>query len=232
MRAAAWWVRGPPTSTFPTAPTTPDGMPFVHCVVNGVTVSAADLQNSSRHGEEEHGRDSGDNADAAEQEGKEDGHNGDAADVRRTLCTTVVFQGALGGDRAVRADVPFPWMDDPDGEQWRARQGWRTSTFMSGRPSYIKSKRKVLRYPHALVAHVLSESQFATLWPGHAERGDANAASPSGRRAANFGADAGAMMMMMMVAMMRVEVATRRGKRTSARREPRFRVPAPIRPST
>lgn len=82
----------------------------------------------------------------------------------RALCTTVVFCGGLGGDRAVRADAPFPWMDDPDGE------GWRHDTLgLAKSPGayFIKTRRRCLRYPHAFVAHVLSRSPFATLWPGH-----------------------------------------------------------------
>lgn len=82
----------------------------------------------------------------------------------RTLCTTVVFCGELGGDRAVRADAPFPWMDDPDGEGWR-----HDTAALAKSPGayFIKTKRRCLRYPHAFVAHVLSRSPFATLWPGH-----------------------------------------------------------------
>lgn len=176
------------------------GPDAVHCVINGVPIAVAARQNSGAC-EEKHA--AGAVADAVANAAG-DGHskaypyNKKAAleqrdDVRRTLCTTVVFQGALGGSRSVRADVPFPWADMPipcsdvpGSDKWRTPQGWRTNTFAlpSRRPSYVKLSRSELRYPHVFVAHVLSGSPFATLWPGHAKRGSADAACRCARRAA------------------------------------------------
>lgn len=82
------------------------------------------------------------------------------------LCTGVVFRGMLGGDRAVRADLPFPWMDD-------ATTSWRTLREFEGEVKgvWIDHPRLRLEYPEDVVSHVPSSAPFGMLWPGHVRHG-------------------------------------------------------------
>lgn len=88
------------------------------------------------------------------------------------LCTGVVFRGRIGGDRAVRANVPFPWM----GTMQRHSS---YTTFEPGEKEFslgcvVKASLSQLHpavrmhYPCTFLARVKADAPFAWLWPGHA----------------------------------------------------------------
>lgn len=117
-------------------------------------------------------------AGASAGEAENEGGGGDDSGASRALTastgstTGVVFRGKLGGDRAVRANLPFPWMGhkdcvysveaisasfiDPFWSRWVATEDCHGGESM-------------LMYPHALLGRVRSGSPFGTLWPGHAK---------------------------------------------------------------
>lgn len=104
--------------------------------------------------------------------GSGSGSGGSPAAAGTGLFTGVVFRGRLGGDRAVRANVPFPWMatmNRPTG----------CGTFEPGENDFSfgciveasLSRHEPLvemHYPDSIIAHVKADAPFAWLWPGHA----------------------------------------------------------------
>lgn len=89
-------------------------------------------------------------------------------------CTGLVFRGALGGDRAVKANVPFPWMESlPRSRVAFAPQGASSS---QGKVNTLDANGSVeasIKYPHSFLANVRSGSPFSTRWPGHKAHEDA-----------------------------------------------------------
>ncbi|CAM9715861.1 unnamed protein product [Ascophyllum nodosum] len=116
------------------------------------------------------------------------------------VCTGVVFRGALGGDRAVRSNLPFPWMRELQSADFKfVRKGQGKAAPPAATPSggasvsaaecaraeEIYGEVQLLNvnrdrvfsaavdYPHTFLAHVKQGAPFATLWPGHSDRKDA-----------------------------------------------------------
>ncbi|CAN0158030.1 unnamed protein product, partial [Scytosiphon promiscuus] len=121
------------------------------------------------------------------------------------LCNGVVFRGRIGDDRAVRANLPFPWLGTVC-----QRSSFLTPTKAELSRGCMLSVRmlnpavtgvKSVRYPDALLARVKAEAPFSWLWPGHAAAGEgrggesalangvsATAAAATGAGAAGAGA--------------------------------------------
>lgn len=103
------------------------------------------------------------------------------------LCTGVVFRGGLGGDRAVRANVPFPWAGCG-----RTLSQPLPGTDMS-RGSIMKmalttyDRRINLHYPDVVLARVKAAAPFALLWPGHAAAGKGEGGSDEDDGGGNVG---------------------------------------------
>lgn len=88
------------------------------------------------------------------------------------LCTGVVFRGSIGGDRAVRANLPFPWMlkaRRPDMSYTPAETGSGQGRVFLQLPVGIHDGGML--YPDVFLSQVKSGGPFATLWPGHAPPG-------------------------------------------------------------
>lgn len=88
------------------------------------------------------------------------------------LCTGVVFRGSIGGDRAVKANLPFPWMlkaRRPDMIYSPADTGCGQGRVCLQLPVGIHDSGML--YPDVFLSQVKSGGPFATLWPGHAPHG-------------------------------------------------------------
>lgn len=93
------------------------------------------------------------------------------------ICSDVVFRGPLGGDRAVRANLPFPWMEElrlyditSDRKDQRPASETKSATAGLPRGVHVLTTNRVamaMDYPHTFLAHVKHGAPFATLWPGH-----------------------------------------------------------------
>lgn len=85
----------------------------------------------------------------------------------KDLFTQVVFRGPLGLDRAVKANVPFPWSEDFRSFSISLRScGGRTDSRKV--VAHCHNVKGEIRYPLAFLPHVKYGAPFATLWPGHA----------------------------------------------------------------
>lgn len=138
--------------------------------------------------------------DAAPTSGGGDGNNGASElDPAATappagLCTGVVFRGPIGGDRAVRANVPFPFL----GTMLRSpstkltdkdfARGCVVTTSRLSDPDVYTSQ---WQFPDEFLARVKEDAPFATLWPGHAAGRGKHAEGLPATAAATGDGDAG-----------------------------------------
>lgn len=92
--------------------------------------------------------------------------DGAAAPNQQGLCSAVVFRGQLGGDRAVRANLPFPWMENLDEVTMVICPGDELPQYcvVPNDSSILAFK---LEYPTAFLSNVKYGAPFSTLWPGH-----------------------------------------------------------------
>eukprot|EP00752_Nemacystus_decipiens_P005229 g4745.t2 len=103
-----------------------------------------------------------------------DGCNDDGCSVSKKntgLCSGVVFRGALGGGRAVRANVPFPFMGTMethrDGARFKPSEKDLTHgcVVLTAQTVYDATVR--MHYPDEFLARVKADAPFSLLWPGH-----------------------------------------------------------------
>lgn len=88
------------------------------------------------------------------------------------LCTGVVFQGSIGGDRAIRANLPFPWVlkaRRPNMSYIPAEEGSGQGRVFLQLPVGVHDRGML--YPDVFLSQVKFGGPFATLWPGHAPHG-------------------------------------------------------------
>lgn len=115
----------------------------------------------------------------------------------RQICSEVVFRGPIGRDRAVRANLPFPWMDEfrlydvaSNRKDQRSKPEKRSATAGLHRKIPFLTRNSIpmmIDYPHTFLAHVKHGAPFATLWPGHSAGKDVKVRLCSG-----YGKDVGA----------------------------------------
>ncbi len=108
------------------------------------------------------------------------------------LCTGVVFRGPIGGDRAVRANVPFPFLGTMmPGIKPTEKDFARGRVVMTSRqPDSVRLVQ--MQFPDEFLARVKEDAPFATLWPGHAPDGGKHAEGlPAAAAAAADGGDKG-----------------------------------------
>ena len=104
---------------------------------------------------------------------------------QRGLCSGVVFRGRLGDDRAVRANVPFPFMATMevhrDGARFKPSEKdlTRGCVLLSAQAVFHPTVR--MYYPDEFLARVKADAPFSLLWPGHAAtRGNDASRTPEG----------------------------------------------------
>lgn len=95
----------------------------------------------------------------------------------RQICNEVVYRGPLGEDRAVRANLPFPWMGElrpydiaSDRKDQMPKLDMRSAAAGLRREVRFLTANHIpmmIDYPHSFLARVKHGAPFATLWPGH-----------------------------------------------------------------
>ena len=101
------------------------------------------------------------------------------------LCSGVVFRGRLGGNRAVRANVPFPFLGTMEthrnGTRFKPseRDLTRGCVVLTAQTVYEPTVR--MHYPDEFLARVKVDAPFSLLWPGHAAaKGKHASTAPAG----------------------------------------------------